>query len=306
MDIEKKKEIQKFIKRLEDISFYEGIRFGRAYKLFNAEEIHADKCMQYNGYLHLSDAFKCYFLETIENYNLMILKDNCPLLSDNYLIFIPHITNDFRILCGSERIAIKGYPFQACTLLRNAFDNLVLLSAALQNITDFASIEGVKAGTKYDFKESKIHRKDTEFEVRKQMTGFNSGLSQETLSELTKIDIAFDLEVHGGHLSLTQSNNWMKQSGPLKVLPDFSETPFGMFINRYYEVAWMLHRLLPSIQLEKYLFGEPWNRKWVIIDESFKISEEEITAKLNKNFGAAIVEFIDKKFPFNQNSFFSQ
>ncbi len=36
-----------------------------------------------------------------------------------------------------------GYPYHAYTLLLNAFDNLVLTSAALKKVTDFYSIEGV-------------------------------------------------------------------------------------------------------------------------------------------------------------------
>ena len=304
MNHEKKITVQEFQKRLKEISVYNGVPYGRVYNLFDAEGQHAQKCLQYKGYLALSDAFKSFFLETIESINKVFSTKPYPNIPENYLLFAPHIVNDFRIICGSERLAIKGYPFQACVLLRNAFDNLVLISAALQNIIDFASIEGVKAGLKANLAESKRRRINTEFEVRKQMTGAESGLSEKTICQLSKINESFDLEVHGGLLSLTESTEWMKGGGTLKVLPEFTETPFAMFINRYYEAAWMLHRLLPLIQPEGVSFGGPWNTKWEVIDESFMISEDELTVKACKEFGDAVVQFLIKKFPFNQHSRF--
>lgn len=296
---------EEFQKRLDAISEYNGRPYGRAYRLFDAEDKHSKKCIKYKGYLALSDAFKCLFLETVE-----LLNTECPpkaylSLSESYALFVPGIVYNFISLCGAERLAIKGYPYHACTLLRNTFDNLVLASAALQKITDFASIEGIQAGKRFNARASKKLRKDTEFEVRKNMTGAHSGLSQTTIDQLAKLDTLFDYEVHGGRLSLTDAEAWMKGQGHLPVLPVFREISFAMFMNRYCEVAWMTHRLLPLMQPPQAPLTHSWKDKWRIQDESFESTVEALTIQAGKKAGAAVVEFVKVKFPFNQDSVFS-
>lgn len=43
----------------------------------------------------------------------------------------------------------------------------------------------------------------------------------------------------------------------------------GMFANRYNEVSWMFHRLLPNLQIGDEGFGNKWAAKWNVLDESF-------------------------------------
>jgi hypothetical protein len=67
-------------------------------------------------------------------------------------------------LCATERVATRGYPYHGYTLLRNLFDNLILSSAALQNIADFYSIEGLDpAERSINPKATRNLRKETEF-----------------------------------------------------------------------------------------------------------------------------------------------
>ena len=129
--------IEDFEKQLDLISLYNGIPYGRAYRLFDKEDEHTQACLKFKGYLALSDAFKCLFLETIELINMECRPKLTKPLSEFHVLFIPRLFNSFQSLCGSERIAIKGYPLQAYTLLRNTFDNLVLVSAVAQSMTDF-------------------------------------------------------------------------------------------------------------------------------------------------------------------------
>jgi hypothetical protein len=196
--------VEEFQKRLGEISKYKGRPYGRAYALFDAEDKYGDKCIQYKGYLTLSDAFKCLFLETVELVNKECLPKATSSLPESYALFVPHLAYSFRSLCGAERLAMKGYPYHACTLLRNIFDMVVLVSAAMQKITDYASVEGIFPCKPFDPKASKKLRKDTEFQVRKKMTGANSGLKKSTIDELAKVDTLFDYEVHGGRMSLTE------------------------------------------------------------------------------------------------------
>jgi len=296
--------IKEFEKRLESISEYKGIPYGRAYMLFDAEGAHEKACLRYKGYLALSDAFKCLFLETVELINTECQPKVTNPLSESYALFVPRLVHSFKSLCGSERLAIKGYPYHAYTILRNTFDNLVLLSAALQGMTDFYSIEGIKVGQEFDPRSSKKLRKNVEFEVRRLMTGSKSGLDQATIKELEQWDALFDYEVHGARLSLADTQLWMRGQTPLPVLPEFQEDAFAIFMNRYCEIAWLTHRLLPLLQPQEGPLGPPWGEKWNIIDESFETMVNSLTRELGKIIGKAFVEFVKKKFPFNAKSVF--
>ena len=295
---------EEFEERLDSISKHNGIPYGRAYELFDSEDEHRQVCLQYKGYLALSDAFKCLFLETVELINTECRPKITTPLSGSYKLFLPRLTHSFRSLCGSERIALNGYPYQAYTLLRNTLDNLVLASAALQGITDFNSIDGIVEGKKYDPKYSKNLRKKVEFEIRQKMTGSQSGLTQTTIDELAIWDSLFDYEVHGARLSISENISWMKGQAPLPVLPTFQERAFAMFMNRYCEIAWLTHRLLPMIQPSEVPLGDSWKEKWRTIDEVFELMVNSLTKELGKKIGTALVEFVRKNFPFDEKSVF--
>jgi hypothetical protein len=293
-----------FVKRLDSISENDGIPYGRAHLLFDEEQKHQEAILQFKGYLALSDAFKCFFLETVELINTDCRPRVTAPLSEFYAIFVPRLAHNFQSLCGAERVAICGYPYHAYTLLRNIFDNLTLTSAALQKLTDFYSIEGVEPGKTVDIAAVKKLRKNTEHSVRRKMTGSESGLTQQTLDELTKWDALFDFEVHGARLSLAATQGWMKGVEPLPVLPRFEAMQFAMFMNRYCEVGWMAHRLIPMLQPPGVLLPSAWRDKWQVIDESFELTVNSLTHQLGKKIGTAIVELVKAKFPFNEHSAF--
>ena len=295
---------EEFVKRLELISQYEGVSYGRVHLLFDKEEKHSQEIYQYKGYLALSDSFKAFFLETIESFNTECRPKVKTPLSEFYALFVPRLAHSFQSLCGAERVAILGYPYHGYTLLRNVFDNLVLTSAALQKITDFYSIDGIDPRKPFDPNAVRKLRKATEFSVREKMTGIKSGLTKQTLDELAQWDALFDYETHGARLSLTHAQGWLKGTEPLPVLPKFEESAFAIFMNRFEEVGWMTHRLIPLVQPPDIPLTDAWKEKWRIIDESFEITVFSLTKQLGKNVGAAIVEFVKAKFPFNDQSQF--
>jgi len=295
---------EEFVKRLDAISDMNGVGYARAHLLFDEEEKHEQEVFKYKGYLALSDAFKCFYLETVELINTECRPKIKTPLSEFYALFVPRLSHSFLSLCGAERVAIRGYPYHGYTLLRNVFDNVVLTSAALMKITDFYSIEGATPGKTLDIDAVKKLRKTTEFAVRRQMTGDQSGLSRKTLDELSRWDSLFDYETHGARLSLTQAIGWMKGESPLPVLPRFDETAFAMFMNRFCEVGWMTHRLIPLVQPPGVSLPDSWREKWQIIDESFAQTVESLTKQLGKDIGVAIVEFVKTKYPFNERSTF--
>ncbi|MGI9047615.1 MAG: hypothetical protein ACR2FI_12705, partial [Burkholderiales bacterium] len=105
--------------------------------------------------------------------------------------------------------------------------------------------------------------------------------------------------------SLTHAQGWMKGTEPLPVLPNFTDSAFAIFMNRFSEVGWMTHRLVPLVQPPGIPLPDRWKEKWRMLDESFEITVESLTKQLGKNIGAAIVEFVKAKFPFNDQSQFT-
>jgi len=297
--------VAEFINRLKDISVYGGEPFGRVHMIFEEESAYSLKVAEsMSGYLALSDSFKAFYLETIESMNTKCRPKVKTPLSEQYPLFVARLNNNVQSLVGAERLALHGYPLQAYTIHRNTFDNVVLTAAALQRLTDFYAIEGIDPSKPLDLKAVKQQRKKNEWEVHDVMLGKASGLSADTIEEMQKLGDNFDLEVHGSRLSLAGATGWLRGTEPLSIVPKFRESDFALHMNRYVEVAWMVHRLLPAIQPpEAPLVGE-WPEKWAILDDSFEVLLTSITKECAKKFGAAVVEFVKSKLPFNAGSVF--
>jgi hypothetical protein len=153
-------------------------------------------------------------------------------------------------------------------------------------------------------KDAKRLRKESEFSVRKKMTGIESGLSEATLHDLNLMNNLFDHEVHGAQLSLTDAVLWLQGKGPLRIVPASDEKWSTMFMNRTSEVEWMMHRLLPILQNNQVHFPDAWADTWSVIDQSFEHMMTSTSAQLGKSFGTSAVEFVKAKFPFHGASFF--
>jgi hypothetical protein len=296
--------IEEFMKRLDNASMEDAIPYARVRLVSEAEMVHSDAVLQFKGYRALSDAYRCFFLETVEFVNVSSQMKKGRPLSEHYAAFVPRLCNDFLSLCGAERVAIFGYPYNGYTLLRNVFDNLILTSAAVQGVSNFCSIEGIEPGKPFDPLVAKKVRKNEEYNVRRKMSGDLSGLSDPTRIELARWDDLFDWETHGARLSLTKAIEWMKGQGPLPVLPQFEESAFAMYMNRFCEVSWMFHRLTPLLQTPGVLLSDMWVEKWNVIDQSFKQIVESLTKQLGKGIGVAIAELVRTKFPFTGRSVF--
>jgi len=252
----------------------------------------------------LSDAFKCLFLEAVELINVVCRPKITQPLSEFYAFYMPRVTHAFQSACGAERAALHGYPLLAYTALRNVYDNNVLSSAAVQKITTFYAVEGLEPQQPFDPARAKKLRKDTEFNVHRRMTGAQSGLTPETIDELAKWDELFDFETHGARLSMASAMGWIKGTESLAVLPRFVERDFAIFMNRFCEISWMIHRLLPLLQPPSTELPDAWQAKWSIVDDSFRIIVQSLTDENAKKIGAAMVEFVTTKFPFSAKSTF--
>lgn len=295
---------EEFQKRLEDISRYEGVDYGRVQLLFEEEAKYGVATTKFQGYMALSDAFKCLFLEAVELINVVCRPKVTQPLSEFYAFYMPRIVHAFQSVCGAERAALHGYPLLAYTALRNVYDHNVLSSAAAQKLTTFYAIEGLEPGQPFDPVKAKKLRKDTEFDVRRKLTGAQSGLTIQTIDELAKWDALFDFETHGARLSMTSAMGWIKGTETLAVLPRFVARDFAIFMNRFCEISWMIHRLLPLLQPPSAELSDEWQTKWAIVDDSFRIIVQALTDDTGKKIGAAMVEFVTSKFPFSAKTTF--
>lgn len=295
---------EEFQSRLDAAFIFEGAKYGRVPLIHGTQNAYGQEVLQFRGHFALSDAFKAVFLEAVELMNSYCRARVSVPLSEHYPQFLPRLANAFHTLCGAECAAIHGYPRPAFTTLRNVFDDVVLVSASLQKVTNFYKIEGIDPNRKFDPDTAKRARKEEEFRVRRLMTGSESGCSADVTSELTKLNELFDIEVHGGRLSLTDAMAFMKGTGPLHVLPKFAPQTFALFMNRFSEVGWAVHRLLPAIQPPEVPMPKEWADRWSLVDESFEIAVRSLSNELGMKVGDAYAEFINAKFPFNAGSVF--
>lgn len=296
--------LEEFEKRLAEASLYDGATFGRAHRLFEAEEQYSEQAVKFVGYFHMSDAFKCFFLETMELVNEHCAKKTALVLSDSYPQFIPRLVYVFQMLVGAERAAIRGYPFLGYTSLRNTYDIVLLTSAVMQKFTTFYGLLGIDPSDKdpYDPDKAFKPRVLEEKRVFALMTGAKSGLSSDVVEEITTWDRMFNAETHGGNLFLAGTQEYLKGKAALSPLPVFKEMDFALVMNRFCEIGWMSHRLLPLVQSADAPLPNEWRSKWQSLDECFRLIVTSLSTQLKMKIGTAIEELVDTKFPFNAQS----
>jgi hypothetical protein len=268
-----------------------------------AEAAHSVAFAKFQGFRLLVCAFDAFIPETVERINTELrprLQTQLPMIHALFLERLAHFTRSMR---ASAKLADMGYPLHAYTMLRNVFDGVVLCAAVALGITDFYRLDGLIDQQNFDPNTYRKNRRNEERQARLRMTGKDSGLTAATLELLGKWDIYFDDETHAAALTRMHGTDWLLGQAGLPVLPAYREDNAAMFINRYCEIAWMVHRLLPLIQLKDIQFSRPWKERWQTLDDCFLVSVESLLA-LGKPIGGAIVEFVQAKFPFHQDTTF--
>ena len=147
----------------------------------------------------------------------------------------------------------------------------------------------------------RIQRTEVEKEIFKLMSGTKSGLTLRTIEELRKWDDMFDNEIHGLTYSSLEAMDWLMGAGGLPILPTHSDDGTTMYVNRYAEVSWMLHRLMPLLQLPQHSLSTAWAEKWQALDNSFLQFSKGMEG-IGKPIGPAIIEFVTTKFPYDASS----
>ncbi len=284
-------DVPKFMKTLREITNDAVME-----RILLAEQTFHSSAINMHGFVALSRAFKSLVLDTV---NLSPTWKESTSLSQVHAWLLPRMAGSFHTVCGAERAAMWGYPGPAFALLRNVFDSTVVSSAVAQGFATFMEAEGLFEGEPLDPRKLSRRRKDCEFAINARMVGKDSGLSEVARRELGKLNQLYDFETHGQRMTATTTMSWLKGQDGLHFLPRYEEMNYAVFVNRFSEVTWMLHRLLPLVWPAEVAANEDWCRRWGTLDQCFRQTVESLTVDLKKAVGHAIVEFVDSKFPFN-------
>ena len=115
----------------------------------------------------------------------------------------------------------------------------------------------------------------------------------------------YNEEVHGSRFTYVEDLRRLLVDNRLSFDPEPHEnaTDVSMYLNRSLEVAWMILRIFPFLQLRASAFGEEWAEKWKLLNEACRIHSEGL-GELGKPIGHAFIRFVDAKFPFSPDTAF--
>jgi len=262
----------------------------------------------FRGFMALSEAFLDFHFglpELVNDYVTAPLNRTGGQASVAYSMGVVRHMIDFRLMYSARELAFMGSVLEGAALMRLVFDAAIVRSAIVQRLSTIEAAEGVTAlapGEPLDYEAVRKARIKEEKRIDGMMVGNASGLTEETIAELRKWESLLHGEIHGGRLSQATALAWLKGQEPLAMVPRPREFEVAMFMNRWVEVAWMVHRLMPTLQLPAHCFSAQWNDKWRVLDESFVPAVQALSSQLKKKIGGAMVEFVTKKFPFDASS----
>jgi len=193
---------------------------------------------------------------------------------------------------------------QGLALLRQLKEQALFLGAMLSGITSWAKIKGLEEWTGRPLTEQqkgrvRSNRMKEEKRVLNLMIRKHSRLPKEDLSELARWESVFNLEIHGGFLTQWLDHGpGMRGNDGVSLGPELRTESLAMYMNRFCEVAWMLHRTLPILQLSDRRFDQKWVQTWRLLDENFYAMEYHTLAEANKRVREAIIRFMRLKFSF--------
>jgi hypothetical protein len=298
--------IDAYHSRLREYFTHNKILGGNMLPLFDEESrIGNGFWQEFRGHGDLCESSQSFALETLRLITSeTILAGNQ--LNDSYQHVFVDFLMLFRRLRASNILSLNGYFGPGYSLLRDIADKSIQLSALGQDLVTYKDLMGIRDDDNPNGDRTELtnrfrrQRKNVDRSLAEQFYERKSGLGIEDEWELARWRDLFDRETHGSYLSAsTAMLEWVQGNAPLTVV-DNAVTSKSMFMNRYTEVAWLVHRLLPTIQIGNDGFGPTWAKRWFILDESFWQMETGL-AEINKKIADTFIRFIDIKFPFDPN-----
>jgi hypothetical protein len=302
----RQEEIAAWQKRLEATFSTNGIVGGRLLTSVLALEQQSGTTFvtTFKGYRVLIDAFFEFFAESLEKTILEIRTIGYP-KDDTYSSILLEFQLIFRAFRAAESLACNGYPLDGYALLRNLAERVVVIASLIHGISTLEKVIGTDEAPKDrkwtldDKQQIRRRRKREERRIFDLMTGRKSGLSPDAVKELELWNSMFDMQVHGSQLSkFGEVGRWMfEKEAPFSLGPQYDEDGAAMYFNRSTEIAWLIVRVLPYLQQKSRSFGMDWERKWQIMDDSFRFSVESL-GLLGKKIAAVMIELVEAKFSF--------
>jgi hypothetical protein len=256
----------------------------------------------FGGQNTLIDSFQSFYIETLNIAMRGVVENGWPDAPSNYALVFAQFSTLFRRYRACELLSFNGYPLDGYSLLRDIKDRAFMLAGLAHNMTTVLKIMGTvpMMADKVAWKRrSTRSRKDEENRITRHISGADSGLPPTVVAELRLWDELFHEEVHGGKLSLTHEIGFFSQGFAMPVGPTLHEQAFAVYMNRSSELGWLILRLLPYLQVAENAFDNEWQRKYAVLDESFRYIVQGLT-KLGKTMGQTFITLVDKKFSFKQ------
>jgi hypothetical protein len=291
-------------KRLADTFTVNGLVGGNLLSVQNSEDAAGSYVEKtFRGRAFLLDSFQSFFVDTLKLANQQVSLNGWPQDRSHYSVAHVYFFSLFRRCRACEILYNRGYPLDAYALMRDIKDRAFMLAGVAHNMITFSGIIGAPATPINDPKEFKKkttnNRKAAERRITSELMGATSGLASNVQADLKIWDDLFHYEVHGAQLSLTQELKGLSDRRMPQIGPSVFKDAYLTYINRSYEVSWLLARMLPFLQLAEGGFGEEWESKRQVLDESFHYVLEDFSS-LGKQLGVSFMTMVNTKFSFKQ------
>jgi len=260
---------------------------------------------KYYGHRVLTDSFMDFFGETIWKQAEYNNKNGWPQDRPYYVTCLLMYLTMFRSFRSGELLALQGgYPLQGYVIQRSIKDQALALCAAANKIETFGRLFGWDGmggdpWSKDQYGEVIKNRMKVEDKIVRNIVGKSSDLTQETQDQLTSWNRLFNWEAHRGLFTLFRASHRVLVDKKLEMVlgPSPDEMNETMYMNRCTELGWMILRLLPYARRAETPKEAAWDKKWKLLDDSFRMMVEGLGG-LGKKIAPAIVELVDTKFAF--------
>lgn len=306
----RKEEIAAWQKRLEDNFSHHDVVGGSLLPTIMEMERACGKqyVHGYKGHRVLADAFLDFFAITLNDVAVRVTNHGWPKAMPYYSTCLASFLTLFRSMRAAEMVAVSGYALDGYALLRNAKEQSLCLGAIAAGLSSFPALLGVKGmptgrqWTPAEHDQALRKRETEENRIRSHMVGKDSGLATDQIEELKHWERLFNYQVHGSRFTFVQASEWLiDPTKPFSIGPLPNERDLALYMNRFSEISWMIHRALTFLQRADAPFDAEWIRKWEILDESTRtmiLGLDQIGKKIARVFEA----MIDTKFPFGPST----
>lgn len=265
---------------------------------------------KYYGHRVLTDSFMDFFGETLSKQRDYNEQRGWPQDRPYYVTCLMMYLTMFRSLRAAEVAALNGYPLQGYVIQRSIKDQAFVLCGAANKLASFGELfgwEGMEGAGRWDNEQQAQivkNRMKIEDKLSRKIIGEKSGFSLETRKQLEFWSRLFNTEAHRGLFTLFRSSSLLLEGKQRIVVgPVNDELSESMYMNRCTEVCWMMLRLLPFMRRAETPKDAEWDRKWKLLDDSFKMMVDGL-GDLGKKIAPAIVELLDTKFAFTPELYF--